>query len=88
MIVARKKSTFKPLHVHFRPGCFLQGGHIRVDPEDFIRNINGELAKSNQKLVAQARQLVEHCSLDAATPDKTRQILKLRQKQWAILSWT
>jgi 3-keto-5-aminohexanoate cleavage enzyme len=58
----------------------LQGGHIRVGLEDNVKTVKGEIAKENHELVAWARQLIELCGLEVATPDETRQILKLRPK--------
>lgn len=56
----------------------LQGGHIRVGLEDNIRNIKGDLAEGSHEQVAWTRKLVEHCGLEVATPDETREILRIR----------
>nr|MDO8133624.1 3-keto-5-aminohexanoate cleavage protein [Candidatus Njordarchaeum guaymaensis] len=56
----------------------LQGGHIRVGLEDNIKTAKGELAKGSHELVTWARQLIELCGLEVATPEEARQILKLR----------
>ena len=56
----------------------LQGGHIRVGLEDNIKMTNGELANGSQEEVAWVRKLVEHCGMEVATPEETRQILGLK----------
>jgi 3-keto-5-aminohexanoate cleavage enzyme len=59
----------------------MQGGHIRVGLEDNIKTASGELAKGSHELVSWTRKLVEHCGLKAATPEETRELLRLRKKQ-------
>jgi uncharacterized protein (DUF849 family) len=56
----------------------MMGGNVRVGMEDSIYLGKGELAKSNADQVKKIRHILETLSLDIATPDEARQILKLK----------
>ncbi len=56
----------------------LMGGHARVGLEDSLWDAPGQLARSNAQQVQRIRALVESLSLEVATPDETRQLLKLK----------
>ena len=56
----------------------MMGGNVRVGMEDSIYVGKGELAKSNADQVKKIRHILETLSLDIATPDEARQILKLK----------
>ena len=56
----------------------MMGGNVRVGLEDSIYVGKGELAKSNADQVKKIRHILETLSLDIATPDEARQILKLK----------
>jgi len=54
------------------------GGNVRVGLEDSIYLGRGELAKSNAEQVAKIRRILGELSLDVATADEARQMLKLK----------
>jgi uncharacterized protein (DUF849 family) len=54
------------------------GGHARVGLEDSLWIGKGQLAKSGAEQVARIRRILEELGLETATPDETRQILKLK----------
>ena len=54
------------------------GGNVRVGLEDSIYIGPGELAKGNAHQVRKIRKILEELSLEIATPDEARQILKLK----------
>lgn len=54
------------------------GGNVRVGLEDSLWNGPGQLAKSNAEQVRRVRSIVEALSLQVATPDEARSILKLK----------
>ncbi|MBM3535553.1 MAG: 3-keto-5-aminohexanoate cleavage protein [Alphaproteobacteria bacterium] len=56
----------------------MMGGNVRVGMEDSIYVGKGELAKSNADQVKKIRHILETLSLEIATPDEARQILKLK----------
>ncbi|MSP49246.1 MAG: 3-keto-5-aminohexanoate cleavage protein [Alphaproteobacteria bacterium] len=56
----------------------MMGGNVRVGLEDSIYVGKGELAKSNADQVKKIRHVLETLSLEIATPDEARQILKLK----------
>jgi uncharacterized protein (DUF849 family) len=56
----------------------LMGGHARVGLEDSLWDAPGQLARSNAQQVQRIRALVESLSLEVATPDEARQLLKLK----------
>ena len=56
----------------------VMGGNIRVGLEDSLWDGPGELARSNAAQVKRARTILDALSLSVATPDETRQILKLK----------
>ncbi|MBM3548630.1 MAG: 3-keto-5-aminohexanoate cleavage protein [Alphaproteobacteria bacterium] len=56
----------------------MMGGNVRVGMEDSIYVGKGELAKSNADQVKKIRHILETLSLEIATPDEVRQILKLK----------
>ena len=56
----------------------LMGGNVRVGLEDSLYLSRGQLAKSNADQVKKIRRILEDLGLDIATPDDTRQMLKLK----------
>ena len=57
--------------------CVL-GGNVRVGLEDSLWNGPGTLAKTNAEQVTKIRSIIEALSLEVATPDDAREILKLK----------
>jgi len=51
---------------------------VRVGLEDSLWIGKGELAKSNADQVTRIRRILGELGLETATPDETRQILKLK----------
>jgi len=58
----------------------LLGGGIRVGLEDNLWLGPGEMAKSNAELVEKMVRIAREFGFDPATPDETREILKLKGK--------
>jgi uncharacterized protein (DUF849 family) len=56
------------------------GGNVRVGLEDSLWDGPGTLAKTNADQVKRIRTIIEALSLEVATPDEARQILKLKGK--------
>lgn len=56
----------------------VMGGNVRVGMEDNLYLSKGVLVKSNEESVAKIRHLIEELSLEVATPDETRKMLKLK----------
>jgi uncharacterized protein (DUF849 family) len=56
----------------------VMGGNVRVGMEDNLWLRKGQLVKSNEESVQKIRHLVEELSMEVATPDETRQTLKLK----------
>ncbi|MBY0527153.1 MAG: 3-keto-5-aminohexanoate cleavage protein [Gemmataceae bacterium] len=54
------------------------GGNVRVGLEDSLWIGKGTLAQTNADQVAKIRRILEELGLEIATPDETRQILKLK----------
>lgn len=54
------------------------GAHIRVGLEDSLWIGPGELAKTNAQQVEKVRRILEELSIDIATPDEAREMLKLK----------
>jgi uncharacterized protein (DUF849 family) len=54
------------------------GGHTRVGLEDSLWDGPGKLAESNAAQVRRIRTVIEALSLEVATPDDARQMLKLK----------
>ena len=54
------------------------GGHVRVGLEDSLYIGKGQLAKSNAEQVAKIRRILGELSLEVATPDEARDMLKLK----------
>lgn len=54
------------------------GGNMRVGLEDSLWSSPGTLAKSSAEQVAKARMLLDALSIEAASPDEARDILKLK----------
>ena len=54
------------------------GGNVRVGLEDSLWGAPGKLAASNAEQVRRIRTILEGLSLEVATPDETREILKLK----------
>ncbi len=57
------------------------GGNIRVGLEDSLWDGPGKLAETNAAQVRRARSIIESLSLEVATPDEARQLLKLKGAQ-------
>jgi uncharacterized protein (DUF849 family) len=58
----------------------VMGGSVRVGLEDNLYVAKGELAKSNADTVSKMCRILRELSLELATPDEARQILKLKGK--------
>ena len=56
----------------------IMGGNVRTGLEDNIYLGKGELAKSNAELVAKMVRILGELSLEPATPDEARALLKLK----------
>jgi uncharacterized protein (DUF849 family) len=56
----------------------IMGGSVRVGLEDSLYIGKGELASSNAQQVAKIRRILEELSLEVATPDEARAILRLK----------
>ena len=56
----------------------IMGGNVRVGLEDSLYIGRGKLARSNAEQVAKIRRILEDLSLEIATPDEAREILKLK----------
>jgi len=56
----------------------IMGGNVRVGLEDSLYIAKGELAKSNADQVRKIRGILENLSLEVATPDEAREMLKLK----------
>jgi uncharacterized protein (DUF849 family) len=54
------------------------GGHVRVGLEDSLWDGPGRLAESNAAQVRRVRTLLEALSLQVATPDEARELLRLK----------
>ena len=59
-------------------GAHRRGGNARVGLEDSLYIGRGKLARSNAEQVAKIRRILEELSLEIATPQEARQILKLK----------
>ena len=57
-----------------------QNGSVRVGLEDSLWLSKGVLAESNAQQVWKARQVLEGLSVEVATPDEARKMLKLKGK--------
>lgn len=58
----------------------IMGGNCRVGIEDSLWDGPGTLAKTNADQVRRIRTILEALSLEVATPDEARDILKLKGK--------
>lgn len=56
----------------------VMGGNVRVGLEDSLWGGKGKLAKSNAEQVGKIRRILEELSLEIATPDDARAMLKLK----------
>lgn len=56
----------------------LMGGHARVGLEDSLWDAPGALARSNAQQVQRIRSIIEALSMEVATPDEARQMLRLK----------
>ena len=56
----------------------IMGGSVRVGLEDSLYLGKGQLAKTNAEQVTRIRAILENLSLEIATPDEARQMLKLK----------
>jgi uncharacterized protein (DUF849 family) len=56
----------------------VMGGNVRVGLEDSLWGGKGTLAKSNAEQVSKIRRILEELSLEIATPDDARAMLKLK----------
>ncbi len=59
--------------------AMLMGGNCRVGLEDNLYLTKGELARSNAELVEKMVRIIREFSLEPATPDEAREILKIRR---------
>ena len=57
------------------------GGMVRVGLEDSLWDGRGTLATSNAAQVRRIRTVIEALSLEVATPDEARQMLRLKGRQ-------
>ena len=55
-----------------------QGAHVRVGLEDSLWIEPGKLAQSSKDQVIKVRNILEEFSLDIATPNQVRDMLKLK----------
>ena len=58
----------------------VMGGNVRVGLEDSLYIGKGKLARSNAEQVTKIRMILEALSLEIATPDEARALLKLKGK--------
>ena len=56
----------------------IMGGNIRVGLEDNLYISKGEMAESNAQQVTKICGIVKELSLEIASPDETREMLKLK----------
>ena len=56
----------------------IMGGSVRVGLEDSLYLGKGQLAKTNAEQVTRIRAILENLSLEIASPDEARQMLKLK----------
>jgi uncharacterized protein (DUF849 family) len=56
----------------------LMGGNVRVGLEDSLWDAPGKLAQNNAQQVTRIRSIIEAMSLEVATPDDARAMLKLK----------
>jgi uncharacterized protein (DUF849 family) len=56
----------------------VMGGNVRVGLEDSLYLGKGQLAKSNAEQVAKIKRILGELSLEVATPDEARSLLKLK----------
>ena len=56
----------------------IMGGNVRVGLEDSLYVAKGTLARSNAEQVAKIRRILGELSLEVATPDEARDLLKLK----------
>jgi uncharacterized protein (DUF849 family) len=56
----------------------IMGGNVRVGLEDSLYIGKGQLAKSNAEQVAKIKRILGELSLEVASPDEARDILKLK----------
>ncbi|GIW04516.1 MAG: 3-keto-5-aminohexanoate cleavage protein [Thermomicrobiales bacterium] len=56
----------------------IMGGNVRVGMEDNVYLGRGELARSNAEMVAKIVRILNELSLEIATPDEARAMLKLK----------
>ena len=57
------------------------GGNVRVGLEDSVYLGKGQLAKSNAEQVRKIRGILEALSLEIATPDEVREMLRLKGRE-------
>ncbi len=57
--------------------AMVMGGHVRVGFEDNIFYHKGEVAQSNAQLVARISRIAKELGREVATPEKTRELLKI-----------
>jgi len=58
----------------------IMGGNVRVGMEDNLYLSKGELVRSNEESVKKIRRIIEDLSLEVATSDEVRKMLKLKGK--------
>ncbi len=59
--------------------AMLLGGNPRVGMEDNVYYAPGQLARNNAELVARTARIARELSLEIATPDEAREILRIRR---------
>ena len=64
--------------MHVATQSAVMGGNVRVGLEDSLWGGKGKLAKSNAEQVSKIRRILEELSLEIATPDDARAMLKLK----------
>ncbi|HYB19656.1 MAG TPA: 3-keto-5-aminohexanoate cleavage protein [Thermodesulfobacteriota bacterium] len=59
----------------------VMGGNVRVGMEDNLYLSKGQLVRSNEESVKKIRRIIEDLSMEVATPDEVRKMLKLKGKE-------
>ncbi len=59
----------------------VMNGNVRVGMEDNLYIRKGDLMKSNEESVRKIRRMIEELSMEVATPDEVRQLLRLKGKR-------
>jgi uncharacterized protein (DUF849 family) len=59
----------------------IMGGNVRVGMEDNLYLAKGQLARSNAEMVEKMVRILKELDLEPASPQETREILKLKGKE-------